>query len=168
MMRKPIFTGIAAILALALTAGLAYGAGRLISIRNDASHTGRQDARIVPVQLRFRAFNGATFRHQTRRWMRNQFAPFRGRMDFAGNRRISGGRDCDPNGCSDQGTSYRGNGYQHRLGYQGGSPSYSGGGYHHHSGYHGDHRGDHRDSGSWGGGNHGGRGSGHHGGCCGW
>lgn len=162
MMRKPIFTGIATILALALTVGLAYGAGRLVSTRNDANQAGQRGARVVTVQPGFHGFSGATFRNQMRQWMRDQFASFRGRMNFAGSRRISWGR-CDRSGCMRQGTSYRGNGYHHESGYHGGSSSYSGGGYQHHSGYH---EGDHRDS--WGGGNHGGWGSGNHGGCCGW
>jgi hypothetical protein len=163
MMRKPIFTGIATILALALTAGLAYGAGRLVSTRNGASQAGDQGPRVAAVQPGFQGFNGATLRHQAQRWMRDQFASFRGRMNFAGNRRISWGR-CDRSGCMNQGTSYRGNGYHHPSGYHGGSPSYSGG-YRQHSVYH---DGDHRDSGSWGGGNHGGWGGGNRGGCCGW
>jgi hypothetical protein len=164
MMRKPIFTGIATILALALTAGLAFGAGRLVSTRNDANQVAQRGARVEAVQPGFQGFNGTTFRHQMRQWTRDRFASFRGRMNFAANRRISWGR-CDRSGCMNRGTSYRGNGYHHHSVYHVGSPSYSGGGYLQHSGYH---DGDHRGSGSWGGGNHGGWGGGNRGGCCGW
>jgi hypothetical protein len=163
MIGKPIFTGIATVLALAFTAGLAYGAGRLVSTRNDANQAGQQGARVVAMQPGFQGLNGAMFRHQTRQWMRDQFPSLRGRMNFAANHGTAWGRNCDRGRCMNHAASYRGNGYQHSPGYHGGSPSYSGGGYQHHSGYR---EGDHR--GSCGGGNHGGWGSGNHGGCCGW
>jgi hypothetical protein len=166
MMRKPIFTGIATILALALTAGLAYGAGRLVSTRNGGSQAGHQDPPMVTVQRGFHGFNATTFRHQTRQWMRDQFEALRGRMNLAGTRRTSWGRTCDGTRCMDQRTSHRGgDGYHHHSSYQGGSPSYTGRGYQQHSGYN---DGDHRDSGSWSGGSYGGWGDSNRGGCCGW
>ncbi len=45
MTRRPIFIGVTAILALALTAGLAFGTGRLVGTRTPSNHSTR-DQRI--------------------------------------------------------------------------------------------------------------------------
>ncbi len=41
MTRRPIFIGVATIIALALTADLAYGAGRLVGTNTPSNHSAR-------------------------------------------------------------------------------------------------------------------------------
>ncbi len=82
MTRRPILIGVTAIIALALTAGLAYGAGRVVGTQGRNSHTvGYQrtgTTSVVPASFsnhRSQSFQGSgygsDFRSQMRGWMQD-------------------------------------------------------------------------------------------------
>jgi hypothetical protein len=153
MTRRPIFIGVATVLALALTAGLAYGAGRMVSTQGYTDQTGRQGPqRVVAVvpgsswgtSVNGQSLAGTAYRDQMREWMRDRFQSWLNHAAFAGNRWANRGTFHASTGTVNGGASYQGSG-----------SSYSGNGYQNHSGYpHDDHMG------SWGGGRDGE--------CCGW
>lgn len=80
MTRRPIFIGIATVLALALTAGLAFGAGRLVGTQSRGTRPGRAQQVVVAGSMRVTHSNpqaqigqgqtyGAAYRSQMRQWM---------------------------------------------------------------------------------------------------
>ncbi len=160
MTRRPIFTGMATILALVLTAGLAYGAGRVVGTRRTASHAARRGSErvvtVVPgfwgtsVHGQFHA--GTAYREQMRRWMRGRFHSRMNRAAFAGSPLANRNRVHASTRGTRAGTYYQGN-----------RSRYSGSNYQDQSAYHHDH---HLGSGTWGNGS--GYRHNHHRGCCGW
>lgn len=157
MTRRPIFIGVATVLALALTAGLAYGAGRMVSTRSYANQAGRQGSQGMVAVAHGSSWgtsvNGqvsqanTAYRNQMRQWMQDRFQSWLGHR-AAGNRWDNRGRGHVSTGAVNAGTSYQGSG-----------SNYQGDGYQHNPGYHHE---DHVGSGSWGGSGD------HHDGCCGW
>jgi hypothetical protein len=159
MTRRPIFAGIATILTLVLTAGLAYGAGRMVSTRSDANQVRHQAPHVAAVMPGFGGFYGSStnarftgpgtaFRDQMRQWIRDGFQTWLGRSMSHGTRWTNPARNRGRTGSLSRPANYAG-----------GRSNHSGNGYRHHSqrdsGYN---RGNHM--GSWNGG--------YGGGCCGW
>lgn len=159
MTRRPIVAGIATVLALVLTAGLAYGAGRMVSTRSHANQVGQQAPQVAAVTPGFGGFYGSptnarftgpgtAFRDQMRQWMRDRFQTWLGRSTFRGTPWTHPARSRGRMGSFNRPTNYAGGGSDYpRNGYRHHSPR--------HSGYHGDNH-----MGSWNGG--------YQGGCCGW
>ena len=157
MTRKPIFIGVASILALTLTAGLAYGAGRMVGTRGPGNQGGGQQRTVGVVP-------GHSFGQQTQ-------AGFRSGMGFGNQRRGWMGSHYGSSGwMSGQYDSRGWTGQRSFAGHsrysQRGTQTVSSGGYNgsghgdHYSGYH---HGGSMGPGSWG------NGSGyHHDDCCGW
>ena len=84
MTRRPIFIGVATILTLALTAGMAYGAGRLVGTQTRDGRSARQQVvgatTMMPgtfsnhAQARQGSAFGSAFRSQMRAWMQDWMA----------------------------------------------------------------------------------------------
>ena len=151
MTRRPIFIAGATVLALALTAGLAYGAGRIVGTHGRSNLGGRQGQYGM-----MGTAPGYFFGQNTQARFRHGMGSPRGWM---GGRSGSRGWSQRP--------SFMGNGRFPQAGYQtGGGPGTANGGYqgfrygNHPSGHPYD--GHHMGSGGWG------SGSGSRGGCCGW
>ena len=150
--------GMATILALVLTAGLAYGAGRVVGTRGTVNQAGRQGSQrtvaVVPgsswgTSMHGQFQGGTAYRDQMRRWMRDRLHSWLDHAAFSGNGWANRARVHASTGGTSAESNSRGNG-----------SSYRGNGCQNHSGYHHDH---HMGSGSWSGGS-----GSHHGDCCGW
>lgn len=149
MTRRPIFIGVATVLALAMTAGLAYGAGRLVGTQGRNAHTvGYQQTGATSVMPgsssshRGQTFQGSgyasAFRSQMRGWMRdwmrdhsNSAQSWRG---SGYGRQGAGQSSRGPSSGTSGGTSHGDWDEHHRTSGQWNGPTtggYGSGGYHH-------------------------------------
>lgn len=148
MTRRPILIGVATVLALALTAGLAYGAGRLVGTRGPANQDRRQQrvVGVVPgyffgpnVQAGFRSGmgpgsrsrgwmgSGNGFRGWNMGWNRQPAFASSGRFAQNGNRNGSGSFG----GYRGSGYTNHASGYPHHDHHTGSGMWANGSGYHH-------------------------------------
>lgn len=100
MTRRPIFIGVATLLALALTAGLAYGVGRLAGNRMPAGRSAHQRpigaASLMPsasanhAQVRRGSTGGPALQTWMRAWMRAWMRDGTSRYGWGGRERVAG------------------------------------------------------------------------------